>query len=56
MPLCKSTGWWYDQNKEKILIFGAIELDKHGNAIKGTEGSEQEFLRKCVTSIEFIDA
>jgi len=56
MPICKSTGWWYDQNKEKILIFGAIELDKHGNAIKGTEGSEQEFLRKCVTSIEFIDA
>ena len=56
MPLCKSTGWWYDQNKEKILIYGAIELDKQGEPIKGTEGSEQEFLKKCVTQIEFIDA
>jgi hypothetical protein len=56
MPLCLSMGYWYDQNKEKILIYGAIELDKEGNPIKGTEGSEQEILKKCVEKVHFLDA
>jgi len=56
MPICLSTGYWYDQNKEKILIYGAIELDKEGNPIKGTEGSEQEILKKCVKKVHFLDA
>ncbi len=56
MPVCLSIGYWYDQNKEKILIYGAIELDKEGNPIKGTEGSEQEILKKCVEKVHFIDA
>jgi hypothetical protein len=56
MPVCKSVGWWYAQNKQKILIYGAIELDKEGNPIKGTEGSEQEILKKCVEKVHFLDA
>ena len=56
MPICLSLGYWYDQNKEKIVIFGAIELDEQGKPIKGTEGSEQEILKKCVKDIHFRDA
>jgi hypothetical protein len=56
MPIARSIGYWYDQNKEKILIYGAIEEDEQGNPIEGTEGSEQEILKKCVKKVEFIDA
>ena len=56
MPICRSIGYWYDKNKEKILIYGAIEEDEQGNPIKGTEGSEQEILKKCVKKVEFLDA
>lgn len=56
MPICRSLGWWYAKNKEKILIYGAIEEDEQGNPIKGTEGSEQEILKKCVKKVHFLDA
>jgi hypothetical protein len=30
-----------------------VELDKDGNPIKGTEGSEQEILKKCVEKVHY---
>lgn len=55
MPICLSIGYWYGKNKEKIVIYGAIELDENKKPIKGTEGSEQEILKKCIKDIIFTD-